>query len=66
MAGAARDLRHSGVSQWLNSGMPAPEVVVHAGHLVDVLLKTYAKCIDGQEEEMNERIMHGLGEVQAD
>jgi hypothetical protein len=29
---------------------------------VDVLLKTYAKCIDGQEQEMNDRIMQGLGE----
>jgi hypothetical protein len=29
---------------------------------VEVLLKIYAKCIDGQEAEMNERIMTGLGE----
>jgi hypothetical protein len=28
---------------------------------VDVLLKIYAKCIDGQEAEMNDRIMQGLG-----
>jgi hypothetical protein len=27
-----------------------------------VLLKIYAKCIDGQEAEMNERIVQGLGE----
>ncbi|MEU1272027.1 hypothetical protein, partial [Streptomyces sp. NPDC005799] len=25
-------------------------------------LKIYAKCIDGQEQEMNDRIMQGLGE----
>lgn len=56
------DLRHAGVSQWLNSGVPAPEVAARAGHSVDVLLKIYAKCIDGQEAEMNDRIMHGLGE----
>jgi integrase len=55
------DLRHAGVSQWLNSGVPAPEVAARAGHSVDVLLKINAKCIDGQEQEMNERIMQGLG-----
>lgn len=56
------DLRHAGVSQWLNFGVPAPEVAARAGHSVDVLLKIYAKCIDGQEREMNDRIMRGLGE----
>ncbi|MBO4256821.1 tyrosine-type recombinase/integrase [Streptomyces griseorubiginosus] len=56
------DLRHAGVSEWLNSGVPAPEVAARAGHSVDVLLKIYAKCIDGQEQEMNDRIMQGLGE----
>ncbi|MER6680748.1 tyrosine-type recombinase/integrase [Streptomyces olivaceoviridis] len=60
------DLRHAGVSQWLNSGVPAPEVAARAGHSVDVLLKIYAKCIDGQEQEMNDRIMQGLGEDSAD
>ncbi|MBD0736432.1 tyrosine-type recombinase/integrase [Streptomyces sp. CBMA29] len=62
MAARPYDLRHAGVSQWLNSGVPAPEVAARAGHSVDVLLKIYAKCIDGQETEMNERIMRGLGE----
>lgn len=52
------------VSQWLNSAVPAPEVAARAGHSVDVLLKIYAKCIDGQETEMNERIMRNLGEGQ--
>ncbi|MGW1801005.1 tyrosine-type recombinase/integrase [Streptomyces sp. NPDC001984] len=56
------DLRHAGVSQWLNSGVSAPEVAARAGHSVDVLLKIYAKCIDGQEQEMNDRIMRGLEE----
>jgi integrase len=60
------DLRHAGVSQWLNSGVPAPEVAARAGHSVDVLLKIYAKCIDGQEQEMNDRIMQGLREDSAD
>ncbi|WP_433892524.1 tyrosine-type recombinase/integrase [Streptomyces sp. CA-111067] len=62
MAARPYDLRHAGVSQWLNSGVPAPEVAARAGHSVDVLLKIYAKCIDGQEAEMNDRIMKGLKE----
>lgn len=66
MAARPYDLRHAGVSQWLNSGVPAPEVAARAGHSVDVLLKIYAKCIDGQEQEMNDRIMQGLGEGPAD
>lgn len=62
MAARTYDLRHAGVSQWLNSGVPAPEVAARAGHSVDVLLRIYAKCIDGQEAEMNDRIMQGLAE----
>ncbi|MEU9334427.1 site-specific integrase [Streptomyces sp. NPDC048290] len=62
LAARPYDLRHAGVSQWLNSGVPAPEVAARAGHSVDVLLKIYAKCIDGQEQEMNDRILRGLGE----
>lgn len=56
------DLRHAGVSQWLNSGVPAPDVAARAGHSADVLLKIYARCIDGQEQEMGNRILKGLGE----
>jgi hypothetical protein len=36
-------------------------LAVRAGHSVDALLKVYAKCIDGQEQEMNARILKGLG-----
>lgn len=60
LAAKPYDLRHACVSQWLNSGVPAAEVARRAGHSVDVLLKVYAKCIDGQEAEMNDRIMRGL------
>jgi hypothetical protein len=31
-----------------------------AGHSVDVLLKVYAKCVDGQEAEAIARIERGL------
>jgi hypothetical protein len=45
---------------WLNAGVPAPEVARRAGHGVDVLLRVYAKCIDGQEESVNRRIDDAL------
>ncbi|MFD0656361.1 tyrosine-type recombinase/integrase [Thermocatellispora tengchongensis] len=54
------DLRHAAVSLWLNGGVPAPEVAVRAGHGVDVLLRVYAKCIDGQDEIVNQRIENAL------
>ncbi|SCG53084.1 integrase [Micromonospora humi] len=56
LAGRPYDLRHAGVSLWLNAGLPAPEVAQRAGHSVDVLLKVYAKRLDGGRSRMNERI----------
>jgi hypothetical protein len=44
--------------------MPAPEVAERAGHSVDVLLKVYAKCIDGQEASVNGRIDGALGDIE--
>ncbi|WP_244945259.1 tyrosine-type recombinase/integrase [Couchioplanes caeruleus] len=55
LAARPYDLRHAGVSLWLNAGVNAPEVADRAGHSVDVLLKVYAKCIDGDTKIMNER-----------
>jgi len=49
------------VSLWLNSGVPATEVVRRAGHGVAVLLKIYAHCIDGQADAANQRITDALG-----
>jgi len=43
------DLGHACVSTWLNAGVAAPQVAAWAGHGVDVLLKIYAKTIEGQE-----------------
>ncbi|MEV4757306.1 site-specific integrase [Micromonospora sp. NPDC049559] len=60
LAGRPYDLRHAGVSLWLNAGLPAPEVAARAGHSVDVLLKVYAKCIDGDRSRLNERIEAAL------
>jgi hypothetical protein len=40
----------------LNSGVPAPQVAEWAGHSTEVLLRVYAKCIDGQEAAILARI----------
>lgn len=54
------DLRHACVSTWLNGGVPAPQVAEWAGHSVEVLLRVYAKCIDGQDEAAKRRIEAAL------
>ncbi|ACU75682.1 integrase family protein [Catenulispora acidiphila DSM 44928] len=57
------DLRHAAVSTWLNAGVPATQVAEWAGHSVEILLSTYAKCIDGpdQDELARRRIDAALG-----
>ena len=54
------DLRHAAVSTWLAAGVPPQEVAKRAGHTVDVLLKVYAKCLDGEHESSNNRIAEKL------
>ncbi|TCC12397.1 integrase [Kribbella soli] len=54
------DLRHAGVSLWLNAGVPATQVAEWAGHSVKVLLQVYAGCIDGQDEAARRRIAAAL------
>jgi integrase len=54
------DLRHAAVSLWLNNGVAVTEVANRAGHRVEVLLRVYAKCIDGGEEAANRRIDEAL------
>ncbi|WP_436525339.1 tyrosine-type recombinase/integrase [Actinoplanes sp. HUAS TT8] len=54
------DLRHAAVSLWLNEGVPATQVAEWAGHSVHVLLKVYAKCIEGQDEAARRRIEAAL------
>lgn len=60
LAGRPYDLRHSGVTLALNAGVPAPEVARRAGHSVEVLLRVYAGCIDGQDQLWNGRIDDAL------
>jgi integrase len=54
-------LRHACVSTWLNGGIPAPQVAEWAGHSVEVLLKVYAKCLDGQDAAARRRMLEALG-----
>jgi integrase len=44
------DFRYAGVSWRLNAGTSAPLVAEWAGHTVEVLLRIYAHCIDGDDE----------------
>lgn len=54
-------LRHACVSTWLNGGVPATQVAEWAGHSVEVLLKVYAKCLDGHDEVARRRVQEALG-----
>jgi integrase len=56
------DLRHVAVSTWLNSGGGPARVAEWAGHSVEVLLKIYAKCIDGDEDTALRRIDDALND----
>ncbi|GII20839.1 tyrosine-type recombinase/integrase [Planosporangium mesophilum] len=55
------DLRHAAVSTWLNGGVPPTQVAEWAGHSVEILLKIYAKCLDGGGEVLRQRIQAALG-----
>jgi len=44
------DLRHSGVTWRLNSGVPPAEVAAWAGHSVEMLMRIYARCVAGLED----------------
>jgi hypothetical protein len=63
------DLRHACVSTWLNGGVAPAQVAEWAGHSVAVLLKVYAKCIDGQDRAAKRQIeeaLRDLGEPEED
>jgi integrase len=55
------DLRHACLSTWLSGGVPATQVAQWAGHSVEMLLRVYAKCLDGQDEFARRRITAALG-----
>jgi len=54
------DLRHACLSTWLNSGVPPAQVAAWAGHSVEVLLRVYAKCLEGQDDIAKRRIAEAL------
>jgi integrase len=62
LAGRVYDLRHACVSTWLNGGIPPAQVAEWAGHSVAILLKIYAKCLDGQDAIAKRRIEEALGD----
>jgi hypothetical protein len=57
------DLRHAGISLWLNAGVAATEVARRAAHGVAVMLQVYANCVDGEEQVYNDRITQALASV---
>ncbi|WP_246002749.1 tyrosine-type recombinase/integrase [Allorhizocola rhizosphaerae] len=61
LAATPYDLRHAAVSTWLNAGVPPADVAAWAGHSVEILLKIYAKCLDGGAELLRKRIQAALG-----
>ncbi|WP_246271963.1 integrase [Amycolatopsis acididurans] len=55
------DLRHAAVSTWLSGGVEATRVAKWAGHSLAVLLRVYAKCLDGGEQAARDRVEKALG-----
>ncbi|MFY9931540.1 MAG: hypothetical protein WAK82_26410 [Streptosporangiaceae bacterium] len=53
-------------STWLNGGIPPAQVAEWAGHSVAILLKIYAKCLDGQDDIAKRRIEEAHGDPGAD
>jgi len=51
------DLRHAAVSTWLRATADPAQVADWAGHTVDVLMRVYAKCVAGQQDEAKRRIL---------
>lgn len=60
LAGTPYDLRHAALSTWLNGGVDATDVAERAGNSVEVLLKRYAKCLDGHQDRNNRLIERAL------
>ncbi|MER6825018.1 hypothetical protein ABT352_03415 [Streptosporangium sp. NPDC000563] len=50
------DLRHACLSTWLNAGVSPKQVAEWAGNSVEVLHRTYEKCLVGHDEIAMRRI----------
>src|SRR5207253_9791462 len=60
------DLRHACLSTWLNGGVAPTQVAEWAGHSVEVLLRTYVRCLEGQHDIAKRRIMEALDDPALD
>jgi hypothetical protein len=60
LAAKPYDLRHAALSTWLNAGVDPTDVAERAGNSIEVLLKRYAKCLDGRQERNNRLIEQAL------
>ena len=58
------DLRHACLSTWLNGGVAPTQVAEWAGHSVEILLRVYAKCLEGQDEIAKRRIVTVLADAE--
>ena len=55
------DLRHSGITWRLNSGIPAEQVAEWAGNSAEIVTRVYAKCVAGMEDVYIARMDADLG-----
>jgi integrase len=60
LARRPNDLRHACLSTWLNGGVAPAQVAQWAGHSVEVLLRVYAKCLEGQDDIAKRKIIAAL------
>lgn len=54
------DLRHAGVTWRLNAGVPPTQIAEWAGHSVEVLMRVYAKCVQGYDHVWIDRMNRTL------
>jgi len=59
------DLRHARLSTWLNAGVEPARVAEWAGNSVPVLLRVYAKCLSGTEQNALRKIQEAEPEPEA-
>jgi integrase len=55
------DVRHTCITNWLNTGVPVAEVARRAGNSPEVIHRRYEGCVDGHEELNNRRIEKAMG-----
>ena len=54
------------MSTWLIDGVPPTTVAKWAGHSVEVSLRIYAKCLDGGDALIRQRVQAALGHADID